>query len=58
MLITVPVHIPLCAFLIDVVTVGDIEAAVIMLRIVSAILSRSAIVSCQLHWQLLLSVIF
>ena len=58
MLITVPVHISLCAFLIDVVTVVDIEAAVIMLRIVSAILSRSAIVSCQLHWQLFLSVIF
>ena len=46
-LIAVPVDILLRSFLIDVVTVGNIELAVIMLRIVSSVFSRSAIVPCQ-----------
>ena len=48
-LIAVPVDILLRTFLIDVVTVGDIELAVIVLRIVSSVFSGSAIVFCQLH---------
>ena len=46
-LIAVPVDILLRSFLIDVVTVGDIELAVIVLWIVSSVFSRSAIVPCQ-----------
>ena len=46
-LIAVPVDILLRSFLIDVVTVGDMELAVIVLRIVSSVFSRSAIVPCQ-----------
>ena len=48
-LITVPVHVLLCTLLIDMLTVGDIESSVIVLRIVSSVFSGSAIVSCQLH---------
>ena len=48
-LIAVPVHVLLCALLIDMLTVGDIESSVIVLRIVSSVFSGSAIVSCQLH---------
>lgn len=46
-LIAVPVDVLLRSFLIDVVTVGNIELAVIVLRIVSSVFSRSAIVPCQ-----------
>ena len=46
-LIAVPVDILLRSFLIDVVAVGNIELAVIVLRIVSSVFSRSAIVPCQ-----------
>ena len=46
-LIAVPVDILLRPFLIDVVTVGNIELTVIVLRIVSSVLSRSAIVPCE-----------
>ena len=46
-LIAVPVDILLRSFLIDVVTVGNIKLAVIVLRIVSSVFPRSAIVPCQ-----------
>jgi hypothetical protein len=45
-LIAVPVDIVLRPLLIDVLTVCDIEAAVIVLWIVSSVFSRPAIVSC------------
>lgn len=46
-LIAVPVDILLHSFLIDVVTVRNIELAVIVLRIVSSVFFRSAIMPCQ-----------
>jgi len=54
-LIAVLVDVLLRSFLIDVITVGDIEAAVIVLRIVSPMLAGPAIMPCHLHRQLLLS---
>ena len=48
-LIAVPVHVLLGSFLIDVVTVPDIEAAVIVLRIVGPMFAGRAIVSCHFH---------
>ena len=48
-LVAVPIDIPLCPFLIDVLTVRDIETAVIVLWIVSSVLAGSSIVPCQLH---------
>lgn len=48
-LIAVPVDILLRSFLIDVATVGNIELAVIVLRIVSSVFSRSAIMPCQIQ---------
>ena len=54
-LIAVPIDVLLRTLLIDVVTVPDIEAAVIVFRIVSPMLAGSAIVPCHLHRQLLLS---
>ena len=46
-LIAIPVDIPLCPVLIDMVTVGDIEAAIIVFWVISAILPGPAIVSCH-----------
>jgi hypothetical protein len=46
-LITVPVHVLLRTFLIDMLTVGDIESAVIVFRIVSSILAMPSVVSCN-----------
>ena len=54
-LIAVPVDVLLRTLLIDVITVGDIEAAVIVLRIVSPMLAGPAIMPCHLHRQFLLS---
>ena len=46
-LIAVPVDILLRSFLIDVVTVGNIELSVIVLRIVSSVFPCAAIMPCQ-----------
>lgn len=54
-LIAVPINVLLRSFLIDVITVCDIEAAVIVLRVVSPMLAGPAIMPCHLHRQLLLS---
>ena len=48
-LIAVPVHVLLGSFLIDVVTVSNVEAAIIVLWIVSPMLAGPAIVSCHFH---------
>ena len=48
-LIAVPVDILLCPVLIDVFTVGDVETAVIVLRVISAVLAGPSIVSCEFH---------
>lgn len=48
-LIAVPVDVLLRSFLIDVITVGDIEAAVIVFRVVGPMFAGPAIVSCHFH---------
>ena len=48
-LIAVLVHVLLGSFLIDVVTVSNVEAAIIVLWIVSSMLAGPAIVSCHFH---------
>ena len=42
----VPVDIALGSFRVDVLTVGKVETAVIVLRVVSAVCSGSSVVSC------------
>ena len=49
-LVAVPVHVLLCPLLVDMVTVPDVESAVIVLRVISAVLPRPSIVSCEFHW--------
>ena len=43
---TVPVDVALGAFRVDVLTVGKIETAVVVLGVVSAVGSGSSVVSC------------
>ena len=43
----VPVNVALGAFRVDVLAVGKVEAAVIVLGIISAVGSGSSVVSCQ-----------
>ena len=43
----VPVDIALGSFRVDVLTVGKVETAVIVLGVVSAVCSGSSVVSCQ-----------
>jgi len=45
----VPVDVPLGSFRVDVLTVGKVETAVIVLWVVGAVCSGSSIVSCQLQ---------
>ena len=42
----VPVDVALGSFRVDVLTVGKVETAVIVLRVVSAVGSGSSVVSC------------
>lgn len=49
-LIAVPVHVLLCPLLIDMVTVPDVEAALIVFRVISAVLPEPSIMSCQFRW--------
>ena len=51
-LIAVPVDILLCPLLIDMVTVGDIESAVIVFWVIGPVLAGPSIVSCHFHRQL------
>ena len=44
---TVPVDVALGSFRVDVLTVGKVETAVIVLGVVSAVGSGSSVVSCQ-----------
>ena len=50
----VPVDVALGSFRVDVLTVGKVETAVIVLGVVSAVCSGSSVVSCQFQMQLLL----
>ena len=43
----VPVEVALCSFRVDVLTVGKVETAVVVLGIISAVDSGSSVVSCQ-----------
>ena len=43
----VPVDVALGSFRVDVLTVGKVETAVIVLGVVSAVCSGSSVVSCQ-----------
>ena len=43
----VPVEVALGSFRVDVLTVGKVETAVIVLGVVSAVCSGSSVVSCQ-----------
>ena len=43
----VPVDVALGSFRVDVLTVGKVETAVIVLGVVSAVGSGSSVVSCQ-----------
>ena len=43
----VPVDVALDSFRVDVLTVGKVETAVVVLGIVSAVCSGSSVVSCQ-----------
>ena len=43
----VPVDIALGSFRVDVLTVGKVETAVIVLGVISAVCSGSSVVSCQ-----------
>ena len=42
----VPVDVALCSFRVDVLTVGKVETAVVVLGVVGAVGSGSSIVSC------------
>ena len=42
----VPVDVALCSFRVDVLTVGKVETAVIVLWVVGALCSGSSVVSC------------
>ena len=42
----IPVDVALGAFRVDVLTVGKVETAVIVLGVVSAVCSGSSVVSC------------
>ena len=42
----VPVEVALGSFRVDVLTVGKVEAAVIVLGVIGAVFSGSSIVSC------------
>ena len=44
---TVPVDVALGSFRVDVLTVGKVETAVVVLGVVSAVGSGSSVVSCQ-----------
>ena len=46
-MVAVPVDVALGAFRVDVLTVGKVETAVIVLGVVSAVCSGSSVVSCQ-----------
>ena len=43
----VPVDVALGSFRVDVLTVGKVETAVIVLGVISAVCSGSSVVSCQ-----------
>ena len=43
----IPVDVALGSFRVDVLAVGKVETAVIVLRVVSAVCSGSSVVSCQ-----------
>ena len=43
----VPIDVALGSFRVDVLTVGNVETAVIVLGVVSAVCSGSSVVSCQ-----------
>ena len=45
----VPVDVALGSFRVDVLTVGKVEAAVLVLGVIGAVFSGSSIVSCQLQ---------
>ena len=47
--LAVPIHVLLCPLLVDMVTVPDVEAAVIVFRVISAVLPGPSIVSCEFH---------
>ena len=42
----VPIDVTLCSFRVDVLTVGKVETAVIVLWVVGAVCSGSSVVSC------------
>ena len=48
-LITIPVNIVQSSFVVNVFAVIQIKSSVVMFRIISSILSRSSVVSRQLH---------
>ena len=54
----VPVDVALGSFRVDVLTVGKVETAVIVLGVVSAVCSGSSVVSCQFQIDIPLFVYF
>ena len=46
-MIAVPVDVTFSSFLVDVLTVGKVETAVVVLGVVSAVCAGSSVVSCQ-----------
>ena len=47
--VAVPINILFCPLRVDMLTVFNVKSSVIMLGIVNAVFSNSAVMSCQFH---------